>query len=163
MKHLNCCGNGWNFTFIYLFTYLFKKYPQHLRLSRVAASLPIDGAAFSVVLWQKPTHSCANLLSGARTGATGHAEPSLCSLKPRASEESRSIVSRLSCVARGGHRLMRRSARVHTEVRGAAATPPSLGWQFVSTWRWFTTTARCIADLPAERMVGWSGLESCSV
>lgn len=152
--NLNRWGNGWNFTF---WTCL-----QHLKLSRVAASLPVDGAGFSAVPCQKWTHSREDLLSS--TPGEAH--------RGRRTRRALAVLTEASCVrgisldrlppplfvARGGPRLMRGNARVHTQVRGAAVSSPSLSWQFVSTWRWLTQTARCIADLPGWRMVGWSGI-----
>lgn len=107
----------------------------------------------------KSEHTAVHIHFTARrakhTGAGGHAEPSLCSLKPRASEESRSIVSRFLCLGRE-EGLVSCEGRLESacEISGAAASTPSLGWQFASTWRWFTQTAKCIADLPACWMDG---------
>lgn len=44
------------------------------------------------------TQLCRSTFQHARRSTQAHAEPSLCSLKPHASEESRSIVSRLLCL-----------------------------------------------------------------
>lgn len=133
----------------------------------IAASLPVDGAAFSAVPCQKWTHSRADLLSS--TPGEAH--------RGRRTRRALAVLTEAACVrgisldrlpppsfvARAGPRVMRGNAWVHMQVRGVAVSPPSLGWQFVSTWRWFTQTARCIADLPGWRMFGWSGLESCGV
>lgn len=108
----------------------------------------------------KSEHTAVHIYFTARrakhTGAGGHAEPSLCSLKPRASEESRSIVSRFLCLWRE-EGLVSCEGRLEStcKISGAASSTPSLGWQFASTWRWFTRTSKCIADLPACWMDGW--------
>lgn len=80
----------------------------------------------------KSEHTAVHIYFTARrakhTGAGGHAEPSLCSLKPRASEESRSIVSRFLCLGRE-EGLVSCEGRLEStcEISGAAASTPSLG------------------------------------
>lgn len=114
--------------------------PQHRKLLRVAAQRLVDGAAFSAAPCQKWTHSRAHLLYS--TPGEAH--------RGRQTRRALAVLTEASCVrgisldrlplplfmARGGPRLMR-------------------GEAFASTWRWFTRTAKCIADLPACWMDGW--------
>lgn len=98
----------------------------------------------------KSEHTAVHIYFTARrakhTGAGGHAEPSLCSLKPRASEESRSIVSRFLCLGREEglvepplllHHLadsLRRLDADSRRRRNVSLTFPPAGWMDRVDW-----------------------------